>query len=359
MTTALAGSSPLTGPVLIVGCGLMGTSLGLALRSDGHDVYLTDIDETHLAMAEGLGAGVSAMSEAPQLVVIAVPPDSTAPAIAAALSAWPDAFVTDLASVKHGIVGALGDVEGIERYVGGHPMAGTERSGPLGASDLLFEGRAWAITPHPRSAPEAKALVEHVAKSVGATTLVMDTEEHDRAVALVSHLPHLMSVLTAARLEPATAEQLALSGPGLRDVTRIAGSGSSMWQQILTSNADAVGALLGAVRDDIDRLLVSLESGDESLTGFLDRGRKGTQRVPGKHGTSPSDQAIVFVQVADRPGELQRLMTDTGQSGVNIEDIRIDHDLGREVGVVEVYVSPTAADHLVGALVGLGWSAYR
>ena len=158
----------------------------------------------------------------------------------------------------------------------------------------------------------------------------MAPEEHDRAVARISHLPHLLAVLMAGRLAEAPPDHLALSGQGVRDVTRIAGSDPEMWEQIVTANADAVGALLGEVRAELDALIGAVSDGSRAELGaLLDRGLAGTRAIPGKHGGPVRPTRSVFVSVPDHPGELARLFADAGASEVNIEDIHIDHDPGR------------------------------
>jgi prephenate dehydrogenase len=267
--------------------------------------------------------------------------------------------VTDVASVKKALVEQISGLDGAERFVGGHPMAGKERSGPMAASARLFEGRPWAVIASDDSSPDAVALVARLAELVGGVPKIMDAAGHDRAVALVSHVPHLVSVLVAGALTHSPAADLDLAGPGLRDVTRIAGSETGLWLDILDSNADEVRVLLGVLRSSLDRAIEAIGSDETALAGILDNGRAGTRRIPGKHGDEPAELATVFVSVPDQPGELSRLMTHTGESDVNIEDIRIDHELGRRVGQVEIAVVASRADTLVEALTARGWSAYR
>jgi prephenate dehydrogenase len=238
-------------------------------------------------------------------------------------------------------------------------MAGSERSGPMAASGRLFEGRAWAMTPKPGAESRAIDAVRALATLVGAVIVDMDARTHDEAVALVSHLPHLLSVLAAAQLNGAPDGHMALAGPGLRDVTRIAGSDTGLWLEILQGNADKVKALLQNVRGDIDSLIGALDNDTNTVASVLRRGREGTRLIPGRHGDKDVEMATVFVQIPDRPGELSRLWAHTGESGINIEDIRIDHELGRPVGLVEVAVAAHNAEALVEALTDRGWSAYR
>jgi prephenate dehydrogenase len=355
--------SALAGPVLVIGTGLIGTSIGLALRRAGHDVHLSDRSGQHLQTAVELGAGTDVAPDNVRLAVVAVPPDAVATVAQAALADWPDAVITDVGSVKGAPLGQLlAAGADVARYVGCHPMAGSEHSGPDTATADLFDGRAWAVTPHDRAAPEAIAVVTELARACGATVVEMSAVEHDAAVAKVSHLPHLMSVLTAAQLAGSPARHLALSGQGLRDVTRVAAGDPALWQQIVTANAAEIAILLGAVRDDLDLLLQALgpaAAPPESLASTLRRGKAGRQLIPGKHGAPAADEATVYVQVPDRPGELARLFADAGQAGVNVEDMHIDHDPARPVGLVELVVRDDAAAGLAEALEARGWVAHR
>jgi prephenate dehydrogenase len=356
----------LKGPVLVVGAGLLGTSIGLALRRRGTDVALTDVNAENTRIATGLGAAnldADALGEAPPtLVVVAVPPDHLADQIADALSTT-GAVVTDVGSVK---AAPLEEVrrrvpaEALARYVGGHPMAGSERSGPFAASASLFDGRPWAVTPHDAADPHAVAVVTALAQCCGATPVRFTPAEHDEAVARTSHLPHLLAALVAGRMTDAPRDHLALSGQGVRDVTRIAAGDPALWQQIVAANSTALSTLLHAVRDDVDTLLAALDTGDREAVGaLLDRGVAGTAVIPGKHGGPAVAETSLFVAVPDHPGELARLLADAGEIGVNIEDLRIDHDPGRPVGLVELFVAEGEVDHLLASLEDRGWTTHR
>ncbi len=352
--------SALSGPVEVVGAGLIGTSIALACRAAGLDVILTDVSEDNLRTASGLGAGrPKAGGDRPQLVVIAVPPDHLAESITAALTSG-DGVVTDVGSVKAGPADAVAGLPEAERYVGSHPMAGSERSGPLAATSSLFDGRPWAIAPHATSDPAAVALVEELVLLCGAVPVRMSPEEHDLAVARTSHLPHLLAVLAAGALTDAPADHLALSGQGVRDVTRVAAGDPVLYGQIVTANAAAVGALLAGVRERLDEVIAALDAGDRGgLEAVLASGVDGTRAIPGKHGGPVRPMASLFVAVPDHPGELARLFADAGESDVNIEDVRIDHDPGRPVGLVELVVAVERVDHLLESLESRGWVTHR
>lgn len=356
-------TGPLVGPVEVVGAGLLGTSIGLACRRAGLEVVLSDLNAENVRTASGLGAGrAKHHGDLPQLVVVAVPPDHVGEAVASALAVG-EAVVTDVGSVKTGplrTAATMASQSALGRYVGGHPMAGSERSGPLAASAALFDGRPWAVTPHEGSTPDAVALVEALVGLCGAVPVRLTPAEHDRAVARISHLPHLLAVLMAGRLADAPADHLALSGQGVRDVTRVAGSDPALWQQIVTANAEAVLGLLGEVRGELDALIDAVAQGSrDELGALLSRGVEGTRAIPGKHGGPAAPTRSVFVSVPDHPGELARLFADAGASGVNIEDVRIDHDPGRPTGLVELLVEEGLAEHLLGSLESRGWVTHR
>ena len=374
------------GPVHVVGTGLLGASAALALRARGVDVTRADPSPTAAALARDLGAGrLRARDEAPPaLVVVAAPPDVTASVVAEQLSAWPEAVVTDVASVKLTVLTELrrllaaggadggGAPEALARYVGSHPMAGRERSGAVAARGTLFAGRPWVLCPTPSSSPRALAAVRALADDLGAAPVVMEAGAHDEAVALVSHVPQVAASLVAARLRRAPEPAVELAGQGLRDVTRIAESDPALWVQILGANAGPVAAVLRDLRDDLDGVLAALEQLDRvedahdaaatspgalaAVAQLIADGGAGRARVPGKHGSAPTSYAVVTVLVPDAPGELARLLHDVGAAGVNLEDLRLEHSPEQPVGLAEVSVLPAARTPLEAALRDLGWA---
>lgn len=354
----------LTGPVHIVGAGLIGTSIGLALRKAGLEVWLTDHNHEHVRTASSLGAGVARPGEGtPQLVVVAVPPDHIGAEVISALEDDPTAVVTDIGSVKGLPLAEVSDhvaPADLSRYVGGHPMAGSERSGPLAASAELFGGRPWAITPDVHADAAAVAVVEALALRCGALPVRLSPVEHDRAVARTSHVPHLLAVLTAAQLREAVPEHLTLSGQGVRDVTRVAAGDPDLYGQIIRANGPAVVELLDEVRTELTDLIEAIGSADsEALAEVLQRGVDGTRAIPAKHGGPQLDTTVVQVAVTDTPGELARLLREVGDIGVNLEDLRIDHDPGRPTGLAELTVTASTAEGLRDALTARGWVTHR
>ncbi len=354
--------SGLRGPVEIVGTGLIGTSIALACRRAGVDVLLSDASPENVRTASGLGAGrPKGTGDVPALVVVAVPPDHLGEAIRDALdAAGPETVVTDVGSVKAEPLRAVTGHPAVRRYVGSHPMAGSERSGPLAASANLFDGRPWAITPDRDAEPDAVRAVADLVELCDAVPVRMSPAEHDKAVARTSHVPHLLAALVAGTLAGAAPDHLALSGQGVRDVTRVAAGDPRLYSQIIGGNASAVATLLAEVRDRLDLAVDAVRTGDRvGLESLLVHGVAGTRAIPGKHGGPLRLTTPVRVAVPDHPGELARLFADVGESGVNIEDVRIDHDPGRPVGLVELDVSAEHGDELLAALESRGWVTHR
>jgi len=361
--------------VLVCGAGLIGTSVALALRAKGAEVWLTDADPATARLAADLGAGVVVPDPRDakgiaDVAVLAMPPAAVAASLVRAQEYGVADVYTDVASVKVLPVTqarALGC--DLETYVPGHPLAGRERHGPAAAQADLFLGRTWALCPLPETAPEAVEAVTALAVTCGADPVTTDPETHDRWVALVSHAPHLVAVAMAARLAPSSvpADALKLAGGGLRDVTRIAAGDSTLWTQILSANAGPVAEIVAAVAEDlaaVARVLAAapadaVPAGPGDVTGLLDRGRAGVARIPGKHGGQPRNFTVVQVVIADQPGELARLFNAAGAAGVNIEDIRLEHSPGLPVGVAELSVRPDQAGTLLDAMEAGGWPVRR
>ncbi|MDQ0944500.1 prephenate dehydrogenase [Streptomyces sp. V1I1] len=354
---------------VVIGTGLIGTSAALALAGRGVAVHLVDHDPARARTAAALGAGTDDPPEGRvDLAIIAVPPAHVATALADAMRAGTARGYLDVASVKGGPrreLEALG--LDLSAYIGTHPMAGKELSGPLAATADLFEGRPWVLTPTRDTDTEVLNLALELVALCRAVPVVMDADAHDRAVALVSHTPQLISSMVAARLEDADDTAVRLCGQGIRDVTRIAASDPRMWVEILSANPGPVADVLAGVAADLDetvQALRSLQSSDESkrqdgaegIEDVLRRGNAGRVRVPGKHGAAPTSYEMVAVLISDKPGELARIFADAGRAGVNVEDVRIEHATGQQAGLVQLMVEPAAATVLTASLRERGWS---
>ncbi|WP_405524124.1 prephenate dehydrogenase [Streptomyces canus] len=354
---------------LVVGTGLIGTSAALALAGRGVTVHLADHDPEQARTAAALGAGTDEAPEGPvDLAIVAAPPAHVAGVLADAMRRGVARGYIDVASVKGGPrreLEALG--LDLSSYIGTHPMSGREKSGPLAASGDLFEGRPWVLTPTRDTDTEVLNLALELVSHCRAVPVIMDADAHDRAVALVSHMPHLVSSMVAARLQHAEEAAVRLCGQGIRDVTRIAASDPGMWIDILSANPGPVADLLTDVAGDLEetvRALRALQSADEAkrlegtsgIEDMLRRGNAGQVRVPGKHGSAPRVYEVVAVLIDDQPGQLARIFADAGRAGVNIEDVRIEHATGQQAGLVQLMVEPSAAPVLAASLRERGWA---
>lgn len=357
------GRGHLDGPVVVLGTGLLGASIGLGLRGRGVPVFLFDPSPTNQAVAVDIGAGrpLAELDGQPQLVVVAAPPDVTADVVEKALADYPSAVVVDIASVKATIQSQLRE-RGVDlaRYVGTHPMAGREKSGPVAARGELFTSMPWVVCPTEETDTDALQTARALAGDLGAIVSQFTADEHDEAVALVSHLPQIMSSLLASRLQGTPLHALSLAGNGLRDTTRIAASDPTLWVQILGGNAEKVVSILHGVREDLNRLIGTLEAPGApgarlDLAQLISEGNAGQARIPGKHGGPPQAYSWLTILVDDRPGQIAQLLTEIGEIGVNVEDLRLDHSSGQNVGMVELSVLPSKHDLLVEALTDRGW----
>lgn len=377
--------------VHIIGTGLLGASLGLALSAQNHHVTLEDTSPTAQQLAADLGAGelvadtaqlftapantgldstapdsatpsaAAHVNDDPDVVVVATPPDVAAEVIAAALATYPNATVTDVASVKTRLLESVRELvsaSDLARYIGCHPMAGREKSGAIAARSDLFTARPWVICSDEDTPSDRLGEVIALAEATGASVIHLDPRIHDAAVAKVSHVPQVVASLVASQLRHAPLEEVALAGQGLRDVTRIAASDPRLWTQILVGNAEEVRSVLVDLRTELDDVITALELGPGS-TGELAKaialGNEGHDRIPGKHGQAPTKYAVVTILVPDTPGTLARLFKDIGDLDINVEDFRMDHSPGRKLGIVDVSVVPATQQELEIGLLSKGW----
>jgi prephenate dehydrogenase len=378
--TSPAETSPAS--VIVIGTGLIGTSVALALRPQGVTVWLADSDPAAARLAADIGAGTVLPGDVPErpppggaadIAVLAVPPQAVAPTLARAQAAGLARWYTDVASVKSlPVRQARAAGCDMASFVPGHPLSGRERSGPAAARADLFLGRPWVICPDPPAPAAGLAAIEALARICGAEPVQVSAAEHDRWVALVSHAPHVLSAAMAARLADASDGALSLAGQGLRDVTRIAAGDTGLWTQILAANAAPVADVLAAVAADLAAVAEALADTAQAagpggpggpdlkvLAALLEQGGAGVARIPGKRGGPARAEAAVQVVIPDRPGELARLFQAAGAAGVNIEDIGIEHSPGLPVGVAELTVHPEAVARLTEALAANGWPVRR
>ncbi|HOV78638.1 MAG TPA: prephenate dehydrogenase [Bacillota bacterium] len=341
--------SPLFEKVSIIGVGLIGGSIGMALDMRGlaGEIVGTGSRAENLRLAAELGAVhtyTGSLSEGvagADLVVIATPVSVTMQVLKQVLSHLaPGTVVTDVGSTKAGIVFEASKVMPPGRiFVGGHPMAGSEQIGVRGADPYLFENAFYVVTPLPDTAAKGLETVEKLAEGIGARVVLMDPVLHDLAVAAVSHLPHLLAaalVNTVARM-PDSEQILPLAAGGFRDVTRIAAGNPSMWRDIFAANREQVLQVLAHFRTGLDRLEKLISSGnDDGVYNELEEARKIRSGLPGKtKGCLPGLYEAV-VTVPDRPGAIAGFASHLAVAGINISDIEILRVREGEGGTVRV-----------------------
>ncbi|MBV9098325.1 MAG: prephenate dehydrogenase [Frankiaceae bacterium] len=359
------GAPAWAGRLLVVGTGLVGTSLGMAVRHAGGTVHLHDRDPDRLALAASLGAGEACPEGDPgptcgafDLAIAVVPPQDTAVVCADLLRSAVAAVVSHVASVQAKV---QAEVETLiskpDNFVGSHPVAGRETTGPAGADRGLFQGRPWAICAPDFAAPIAVDAVRRLVRATGAVPVELSASEHDELLARVSHVPQLVaSALAAGLLDQSAAAPLA--GPGFRDMTRLADSPAPMWAEIAAANAPAVAAALDGLIAQLHDVRRQLD-GDAAaaVADLIDHGHAGRALLPGKHGRPARLWASVLVVISDEPGSLARLFADIAASEANVEDLRLEHAPGRPRGVLDLAVAPGDRDRLLAALTARGWSA--
>jgi prephenate dehydrogenase len=350
------------GRLLVVGTGLIGTYVGLAAKAAGYDVQLANRAQERLATAVDMGAGERWDGSSPvDLAVVCLPPAVLAAEIARLKGAGIASTITHVCSVQLQpqleVEALIGSWDG---FVGSHPVAGRERSGPEHATVDLFQDRPWVVCPTGSSSPEAADAVEALARACGARVSRMPAGEHDALLARLSHAPQLVASALAAALVGLDQDDVALAGTGIRDTSRIADSDPALWAEIVAANPDGVAVALDAVLEPLLALRAGLAAGEgpaDAVRALVERGREGRQLLAGKHGRAAVRWATVTVVIPDQPGALARLLAEAAEAGVNVEDIRVDHSPGKAAGLVDLDVAPGRSAELADALVQRGWRA--
>lgn len=350
--------------MLVIGTGLIGTSAALAARRAGVAVFLSDRDPGAARIAESLGAGSADSPPATvDLAVLAVPPSAIGPVLRQAQAGRLAVSYTDVAGVK-GLperdARLLAPDPG--SFVGGHPMAGRERSGPLAARADLFAGCPWVLCPSAVTGRSTLDRARALTTLCGAVPVVLPSGMHDDTVALTSHVPHLVASLMAARLAAGPAGAGRFAGRGARDVTRIAAGDPALWSDIVEANASAIAPVLRDLQADLSQLLEAVEAlsargaaGRSTLLDLLERGVAGvsqTWRADGadhRAGAAPE----VIVRIDGQPGELGRLLAGAVALGVDADQVRAE--LANDGGLVVRIGGGRSAERVVTGLRSAGW----
>jgi len=339
----------------VVGVGLIGGSVGLAARRRlGAMVRGVDpraaaalaggaIDEVHDDLAAALDGAEAA--------VVAVPVDRLVDTVRRVLEhAPPGCMVTDVGSTKRAVVAAADD----ERFVGGHPLAGSEASGVEHAREDLFDGATWYLTPTSTTAGVLLERAHRLVSGLGARPAVVDAEDHDRVMAAVSHLPHVLAnVLVAQAAEALGGERLPATGPSFRDATRVAGANPALWAGIYAANREALAlqldeslARLGAVRD-------ALRAG-EDLQPWQDRALR-QRRALLEAGLGGGPVREVRAAVPNRPGVIADIALTLGREGINISDMALSPSPDNSQGEIALWIPEPQAGRAAQLVAGLGF----
>ena len=342
--------------VRIVGSGLIGTSIGLGLVAKGISVEMADLDPKAQALAQDLMGSKSDSSEC-DLVIFAVPPRALQGLLNTEFQLNPKSSFIDISSVKTEPKALVADSEiPRERFLPTHPMAGREFGGAESARADLFISRPWIIDSSGVRA-DVVALGAELIALLGGHLIDMPAADHDRAVARVSHLPQILSSLTAAQLIGTSPEAMELAGAGLRDTTRIAASDPKLWREIISANAQEIKPLLKAAQNDLAELIDSLDD-IEAIEHFMTKGRQGRALIPGKHGGVARSFTSLPIVIEDKPGQLAALFDECAEANVNVEDLTIEHSPEQFTGLITLALSADDAEKLALHLQEKGWSVH-
>ena len=346
--------------IRIIGSGLIGTSIGLALAARGVQVEMLDLDQKAQKLAQDLIA--SEISGAPEVILFAIPASALAETFEREFALNPGSKFIDIASVKTKPQVEVSRISGgSSRFLATHPMAGREVGGAASARADLFEGRTWIYCPTfadgAQVDPDVLETGLWLINSLGATPISMSASRHDSAVALVSHLPQIVASLLAAQLKGAKSEDLDLAGAGLRDTTRIAASDPELWQEIISSNAQEILPLLINLQNDLGSLIQSLDD-PVKVGSFIAAGNEGRSKIPGKHGGKAREYTQLPVVIEDKPGQLAALFDECAKASVNVEDLTIEHSPGQFTGLITLALSASDASILQKHLEESGWNVH-
>jgi prephenate dehydrogenase len=348
--------------IAVLGVGLIGGSIGLAARRRADaQVCGYDPDEQVLAKALSLGAIDSAASniadavQDADAVFVAAPVGALAATVRQALAgAGRDCVVSDVGSTKRVVVEAGTD----ERFIGGHPLAGAESSGVEHARADLFEGAVWYLTPAANSTGLLYERLHRLLTTIGARPVAIDAETHDRLLAAVSHLPHVLANVLAAQaastLDAAAEGRVPAVGPSFRDAKRVAGANSAIWTDIYMSNRDALIAAIDAFAAALGEVRETLAAGNaQAVTAWNDSARSDRDELLGA-GLTGGPVGELRASVPNRPGVVAEIALALGRAGVNILDMALSPSEDNRQGVVALWIGGDEhlqrAEQLIGDL---------
>jgi prephenate dehydrogenase len=342
----------------IVGAGLIGTSIALRLKEKGWSVELSDSDPISESLARDL-LGATVERVAPEIVVIATPPNSVLEAVKREFEANPSAIFIDVTSTKTKLHVEIAALSGLaSRFVGTHPISGREVGGPQSARSDLFDGRAWIISSSHTDNVELIGSVKEFIEILGGVAYQMTPEEHDYLFARISHLPQLLSTALAAAIEP-VGESIDLAGQGLRDLLRLSGSKFELWNEILLANRDEVLESIQTFKKKILEIEESLKLNNSTQLGNIFTVANSVhEKLSGKHGLRPREYSYLNVVIEDKPGQLSAIFHECADISVNVEDLALEHSPKQETGLIRLALSPGDAQRLHLHLKKKGWRVH-
>ena len=344
--------------VRIIGSGLIGTSIALALKGKGISIQMLDENAKAQKLATDLVGGKNL--ENPDLIIISASIDQNLNLIVDALKQNPGSIVMDVSSVKSNLLDEVAKLSGsANNFVSTHPMAGREVSGAQSARSDLFLGRAWIAIASDNTSEDAKNFLNQLVDICGASLYWLTANQHDEAVAAISHLPQILSTGLAYTLDKNGVDSLNLAGQGLRDLLRLSGSNPKLWSELLIANRDALKGYLQSMSATISLFQQSLDHADlKKLEEIFSVGNKVYSSIPGKHGGKSRNYAYLPIVINDEPGQLAKIFNECAEINVNIEDLTIEHSPGQQTGLITLAINEKDVENLSKHLQNAGWNVH-
>ena len=347
--------------VKIVGSGLIGTSIGLALSARGIKVAMSDVDQAAAFLAQSLvDADANFEStHAFDVVVLAVPPSEFKKALAEEIKLNALSTFVDILSIKtKPLLEVQSFAEILPRYVGTHPMAGREVSGPHSARGDLFDGRTWILTSGELTSRQSLDRATELIALCGGVLVKLTPQEHDQAMALISHTPQILASLLASQLVDSNPQWLGLIGQGFKDVTRIADSDPFLWREIISENAENILPVLRSFRQKLEDIETTL-SNSSAAQSMIESGNAGRKLIPGKHGSTARTYIYLHIVIDDKAGQLAAIFNDCAKADVNIEDVSFEHTPGQNTGLVTLSILDLGRAQILERFLGsAGWKVH-
>ena len=347
--------------VKIVGSGLIGTSIGLALSARGIKVAMSDVDQAAAFLAQSLvDADANFEStHAFDVVVLAVPPSEFKKALSEEIKLNALSTFVDILSIKtKPLLEVQSFAEILPRYVGTHPMAGREVSGPHSARGDLFDGRTWILTSGELTSRQSLDRATELIALCGGVLVKLTPQEHDQAMALISHTPQILASLLASHLVGSNPQWLGLIGQGFKDVTRIADSDPFLWREIISENAENILPVLRSFRQKLEDIETTL-SNSSAAQSMIESGNAGRKLIPGKHGSTARTYIYLHIVIDDKAGQLAAIFNDCAKADVNIEDVSIEHTPGQNTGLVTLSILDLGRAQILERFLGsAGWKVH-